>query len=188
MNKFIIYIGLISTLGCRVIQTSAPVSGKDDFEIKNGNFVGLTYSDTTYFSDGTIESIFIYAYDFEQIKTKMYVGRQIEYFDNGNKKFDGSYKIGSFVNCCFAGYCMMFYPYKSGQWKYYYNNGQVKAFGTYLNSLEHMDTSCEGGDDYYTNRISEDWKFYDTEGNLVEPSEKVIEELEAVNTFISYWL
>lgn len=118
----------------------------------------------------------------------MLVSKQLEYFRNGEKKYEGSYNIGSFVNCCFAGYCMMFYPYKTGHWEYYYENGQLKATGNYVNPLEHMDTSCEGGDDYFANRISIDWKFYDLYGNTIEPSEKLIEELEAVDTFFQYWL
>lgn len=67
-------------------------------------------------------------------------------FSNGKKRDEGEYKIGSFVDCCVAGYCMKYYHYKSGIWKYYNEDGALKYELNYKPDTLHVNTNCEGGD------------------------------------------
>jgi len=69
-----------------------------------------------------------------------------EFYENRNVKIEGSYKIGSYVDCCFAGPCRSFYFYKVGQWKYYNSAGELDYEIEFTPATLRIDTRCEGGD------------------------------------------
>jgi len=68
------------------------------------------------------------------------------FYPNNILKEEGEYRIGHYINCCFAGACMQYYHYKIGKWKYYDSNGNLKCKVAYIPSTLHKDTNCEGGD------------------------------------------
>lgn len=74
-------------------------------------------------------------------------GHWKEYNSNGILKREGSYKIGSYIQCCFAGPCNQYYHYRSGIWKYYDDDGLLSYELEFVPSKIHIITSCEGGDD-----------------------------------------
>ncbi|MEP3209739.1 MAG: hypothetical protein ABJN95_11140 [Maribacter sp.] len=74
-------------------------------------------------------------------------GHWKEYNSNGILKREGNYKIGSYIQCCFAGPCNQYYHYKSGIWKYYDDEGSLSYELEFVPSKIHIVTSCEGGDD-----------------------------------------
>lgn len=83
------------------------------------------------------------------------VGYWREYSENGILKMEGSYKLGSFINCCLDGYCHHYYYYRSGLWKIYDENGDLKYEFTYEPTELHIETSCEGGDNLLFGIIKE---------------------------------
>jgi len=78
--------------------------------------------------------------------TELRVGLWKEFYENRNVKIEGSYKIGSYVDCCFAGPCRSFYFYKVGQWKYYNSAGELDYEIEFTPATLRIDTRCEGGD------------------------------------------
>lgn len=74
------------------------------------------------------------------------VGYWKEYYENGNLKMEGNYKIGSYISCCVGGACRSFHYYRSGLWKIYDNGGNLKYELIFEPTKLHIDTTCEGGD------------------------------------------
>ena len=91
---------------------------------------------------------------------------------------EGNYKLDTYKQCCVSGFCDGYYSYKYGEWKYYHENGKLKAKGTYRIGKKHKKTSCEGGDEINFGYVTNNWKFYDVDGNEIKPSEKDILEIE----------
>lgn len=69
-----------------------------------------------------------------------------EYDENGILKAEGSYKIGSYLDCCTAGLCRAFYYYRIGEWKYFDEQGVLDFSLDYVPTEHLVDTNCEGGD------------------------------------------
>ncbi len=75
------------------------------------------------------------------------VGHWKEYNTNGVLKREGNYKIGSYIECCYAGPCNQFYHYRTGIWRYYDDNGVLSYELEFVPTKIHIVTNCEGGDD-----------------------------------------
>ena len=69
-----------------------------------------------------------------------------EYDENENLVAEGNYKISSYVDCCTAGACRVFYFYRDGQWKYFNKTGELKFMLNFVPREHSLDTRCEGGD------------------------------------------
>ncbi len=106
------------------------------------------------------------------------VGFWKEFHKNGKLKSEGNYKLDTYKQCCVSGFCDGYYSYKYGEWKYYHENGNLKAKGTYRIGKKYKKTSCEGGDEINFGYVTNNWNFYDTNGNEMKPSEKDILEIE----------
>jgi hypothetical protein len=78
--------------------------------------------------------------------THIKVGPWKEFYENGNVKTEGYYKIGSYIDCCTAGVCRQFYFYRTGQWRYFDSAGQLKYELEFTPETLKVDTNCEGGD------------------------------------------
>lgn len=175
---------LLSALGCRTNKSATNyILDTSRFEIEEHTFKGESYVDTTYFENGNIEAISTFAYSKEGVQTKMFSGERTEFYTDGTLKSTGFYDMSYYVNCCFAGHCLMDYFYKTGQWTYYYPNGQIRAKGIYLNELHHIDTSCRGGDNVMNSRTTKDWEYYDEQGTEMEPPKQLLKELEVNDYF-----
>ena len=72
--------------------------------------------------------------------TTLKKGHWTYYHDNGQLKSKGTYKIGSYTECCTVGPCEQLYNYKFGDWEYYYPNGQLRTKGSYEETNLHIDT------------------------------------------------
>lgn len=69
-----------------------------------------------------------------------------EYDENGILKAEGNYKIDSYLDCCTAGLCRAFYYYRTGEWKYFDDQGVFDFSLNYVPTEHLVDTNCEGGD------------------------------------------
>jgi hypothetical protein len=100
------------------------------------------------------------------------------FYENGQLKSSGSYKLDTFIQCCYDGPCDWYYSYKHGEWKYYYDNGKLKAKGTYQIIKKQEDTSCQDGDQINFGTVTDSWQFYDREGTQITPNKNDIAEIE----------
>ena len=114
--------------------------------------------------------------------TTLKKGHWIYYHDNGQLKSKGTYKVGSYIECCTAGPCEQLYNYKFGDWEYYHSNGQLKAKGRYQETNLQVNTNCQEGDDFPFGLTTGEWKFYARDGELTELSTTELREYETVKT------
>ena len=78
--------------------------------------------------------------------TNIKVGHWKEFYENGNVRVEGQYKIGSYIECCTAGACRQFYFYRTGQWRYFNSAGILNYELEFTPETLTINTNCEGGD------------------------------------------
>ncbi|PCE64739.1 toxin-antitoxin system YwqK family antitoxin [Sediminicola luteus] len=83
------------------------------------------------------------------------VGHWKEFRANGTIEAEGSYKIGSYIQCCYAGPCHWYYHYRYGKWKYYDVNGELCYELEFVPTELRIKTSCDGGDDLLFGLVKE---------------------------------
>ena len=79
-------------------------------------------------------------------QTVIKIGTWKEFYENGNIKSFGEYKIGSFIDCCVGGACRSFYSYRIGLWRYFDINGSPDYEVEFSPETLKINTRCEGGD------------------------------------------
>ncbi|MBE0391532.1 hypothetical protein [Flavobacterium sp. PL002] len=114
------------------------------------------------------------------------IGFWNEFYENGQLKESGNYKLDSYKQCCVTGLCYEFYSYKFGEWIYYHQNGKTKAKGTYKIGKKNRDTSCENGAEINFGFVTVKWKFYDEENNERHPNARDVTEIEK-SSYITEW-
>lgn len=90
------------------------------------------------------------------------VGNWTEYYNGGMIKEEGTYKIGSFIDCCTGGHCRAFYYYRDGLWKFYDEQGTLTFQLEFVPSRLHVDTRCGGDSLTYGLIKSFPISYYDT--------------------------
>ncbi len=136
-----------------------------------------------YYDNGSVKSLARYAISKFGKPTELIIGEYILKDENGTTRQKGDFKIGRYVQCCAGGLCAQYYNYKDGLWQYYYDNGQLSAAVNFKPVLAYISTSCEGGDRLYFGKADIGSSiFYDKGGNEVNPTSKMIEEVETVVT------
>jgi len=85
--------------------------------------------------------------------------REILYYDNGNKRMEGSFKNDE----------------RTGMWSYWYPDGSIWSEGVYKDGEEHglKTVYYENGQKYYEGTMIDGvrtgkWLFWDREGNLIK--------------------
>ncbi|MDP2160197.1 MAG: hypothetical protein Q8K02_06925 [Flavobacterium sp.] len=134
-----------------------------------------------YYQNGKIKSV-----TNTDILTGLRIGFWNEFYENGQLKESGNYKLDSYKQCCTAGLCDEFYSYKFGEWLYYHQNGKLKAKGIYKIGTKNRNTSCEGGAEINFGFVTDNWKFYDENGNEIKPNSNEINEIEK-SSYITEW-
>lgn len=130
---------------------------------------------TNYYENGFVKSVGNLD---SELLLRGKIGLWNEFYENGKLKESGIYKSDFYTDCCTGGLCDMVYSYKVGEWNYYHKNGKLKAKGIYGIGKKNIETSCEGGDEIRFGYITENWKFYDLNGNEIRPTNKQISEIE----------
>ena len=118
--------------------------------------------------------------------TGLRIGFWNEFYENGQLKESGNYKLDSYKQCCVAGLCDEFYSYKFGEWVYYHQNGKLRAKGIYKIGKKNRNTSCEGGAEINFGFVNENWKFYNENGNEIKPNSNDIAEIEK-SSYLTEW-
>ena len=134
-----------------------------------------------YYQNGNIKNIVN-----SDSLTGLRIGFWNEFYENGQLKESGNYKMDSYKQCCVAGLCDEFYSYKFGEWIYYYRNGKIKAKGIYKIGKKNRDTSCENGAEINFGFVTEKWKFYDEENIERQPNDIDIVEMEK-SSYVTEW-
>ena len=101
-----------------------------------------------------------------------------EFYENGQLKESGNYKLDNYKICSIAGLADMQYSYKIGEWCYFYSNGNLKAKGIYKIGKKNIENSCEGGYDINFGSVTDDWEFFDNKGNKIPSTKEIINEIE----------
>ncbi|MBF6639854.1 hypothetical protein IVB69_00025 [Flavobacterium sp. J49] len=166
--KLTIYILILFTFfSCK--------SSKVDLELTQIN------TKVEYYQNGKIKTV---------VNTDSLTGLRIgfwnEFYENGQLKESGNYKLDSYKQCCVAGLCDEFYSYKFGEWSYYHLNGKLKAKGIYKIGKKIRNTNCEGGAEINFGFITENWKFYNEEGIEIKPNTSDITEIEK-SSYTTQW-
>jgi len=183
MRSFIILSILILLVSCnRRLTSSIDIADENKYEIIKSNFTGNSELKEENFSNGQTRERGKYAYDEENVLSTLKVGEWSYFYENGQLRSTGKYNIGTYIQCCFSGACKQFYNYKIGIWKYYYPNGQLMATGEYEIKQLHVDTSCKGGDDIPFGLTSPQWKYFNEQGESIQPTVELILKLETIKT------
>ena len=162
--RIIIYIlTFLLFVSCKTTQTK--------LELLEKNIATEYYDSGEIKSVGTIE-------DFHKEYNNYRIGFWREFYRDGMLKESGNYKLDTYTQCCTGGICDGFYSYKFGEWSYYHQNGKLKAKGKYRIGKKYIKTSCEGGDEINFGFVSDNWKFYDENGNEITPTKNDIAEIE----------
>jgi hypothetical protein len=183
MRNFITLSILILFASCsKRLTYRVHIADENKYEIAKGDFIGKSGSKEEIFSNGQIKERGNYAYDDENALSALKVDEWSSFYENGQQKSIGKYKIGTYIQCCFSGPCKQYYNYKIGTWKYYHPNGQLKAMGDYEIKKLHVNTSCEGGDDMPFGLTSAQWQYFNEQGQSIQPTQELVLELETVKS------
>lgn len=158
------------------------IADEHKYEIRKGEFKGNSEMKELSFPNGQLKEQGNYAYDNKRSLSDLKIDEWSSYYENGQLKSKGKYNIGTYIQCCFSGACKQFYNYKIDFWEYFHSNGQVKAAGEYQTRQMHVVTSCEGGDDIPFGVTTSKWNYFNELGDIIEPADELIIELETVNT------
>lgn len=158
-------------INCKTTQPKSEFVGK--------SIVNEYYSTGEIKSTGTIEDLHKEYFNFK-------IGFWREFYKNGKLKASGNYQLDTYKQCCTGGVCDGYYSYKFGEWNYYHENGTLKSTGKYRIGKKHINTSCKDGDEINFGYVNDNWKFYDSNGNEIEPSKSDIAEIEETS-FLDQW-
>ncbi|ALI98551.1 toxin-antitoxin system YwqK family antitoxin [Rufibacter tibetensis] len=101
---------------------------------------------TLYFENGIIKATGSFAESTAKETSQLKTGLWKEYYQNGTLRHEGTYQIGSYLNCGVVGLLTEYYHYKVGHWKYFNEKGELEFEVDFTPSTLHVETSCEGGD------------------------------------------
>ena len=109
-----------------------------------------------------------------------------EYHETGQLKAEGKVKTDTYVQCCFIGPCDQPYMFKVDTWKFYYENGNLRAKGIFIPGMKKIETSCEGGDNIVAGFVNKEWVYFDRKGLPIDSDEDFIEEIQNGSYIIDY--
>ncbi len=173
---------ILATLFSCATSKHKVISYNDIFSLESTiGFVGSDSLVVNYFDNGKIKESGKFAKSEIKYLKDLKCDLWEEYYLNGNLKSKGKFEIGKYIECSTGGYIYEYYHFKVGNWEYYFKNGQLKAKGDYEIEEKHINTSCQGGDRLMFGQInSNNWVFYNNEGNIIDASDSLIMQLETV--------
>jgi hypothetical protein len=92
-------------------------------------------------------------------------GSWLYFYDSGREQARVTYKIGSYTECCTAGYCDQPYEYLVGEFEAWWPNGRLLVRGRLTPSSVHKDTNCDGGATVFHGIPSADTKYWTADGS-----------------------
>jgi hypothetical protein len=130
------------------------------------------YTDTVKYSDSSfaIGQIILDSFmEFERGK----LGEWTFYYPSGKVYSKGSYSIGVYTECQVAGPVLIGYSFKTGAWKYWYDNGVLMAEGIYEPTQVEKETNCSI-DAKNISKATSKWNLFDNTGIKINNGEMMI--------------
>jgi antitoxin component YwqK of YwqJK toxin-antitoxin module len=93
-------------------------------------------------------------------------GNWTEFYESGIIKSSGQFSSGSYTVCGVVPFTA-YYEFKIGEWNYYYPNNKVKANGVYEYGSKNIENTCESGANLKCGNLTNEWNFYNSNGELV---------------------
>lgn len=131
--------------------------------------------DTVKYSDSSFAVGQIILDPFMEFERRKF-GEWAFYYPSGKIYSKGSYSIGAFTECQFAGPSLIGYSFKTGGWKYWYENGILMAEGIYQATQIEEKTNC-GSDTINVSNVTPNWKLFDNSGMKANNSETIISRI-----------
>ena len=133
----------------------------------------------TIFSDGKFGVGFVIIDPFDEFNDVRY-GEWNNFNLDGRLYSSGKYSVGAKIYCSPGGPVIQGYSYKTGLWRYMYDNGQKMALGRF--KLKKIPFGVCGGDYEVISKTTKKWKFYSKTGLPLTDSKSIRENID--NT---YW-
>ena len=143
MKKILIVLSLLILISCSPKMIGITFLGIS----KYGNLEkGIPLFDTLMVDLNGKDTISIgkYAVSTEKKMSKLKTGYWKTYYPNNILKEEGEYRISKFSNCGIAGPFYEYNNYRTGVWKYYKENGDLKYPLNYYSDTLLVQNSCEG--------------------------------------------
>ena len=153
---------------CRTTMDDIYIRDYYRLSIADSGFNGVSATDTIFLENRDIAAIGEYIIAFDTLQTDIKVNQWTYFYENGQIKMTGNYKVFSSYDCGFAGVYRYYYSIKSGIWTFFYPNGQLKAKGIFKLRLEDVPSMCRGHAKIYRSAFDNNWIFYDENGNEAE--------------------
>ncbi len=198
--KFFILISIL--LGCKTAQISNVDTAEKEidqviqidkglekyvvhdyelFKFHKGEFIGKDTLLTFEKEKGQKISEGYYAINTQNEISRLKTGFHQTFYLTGKIKSEGEYKVGTYLNCCAGGPCQQYYNYKIGNWKYYYENSEIKAIINYSTKNFRINTSCDKGDTIVFGTI-ETIQLFAEDGSVQKVTESDLNEFQTVTT------
>ena len=148
---------------------------KDDYQRIDSVQQFYMHIDTVRYSDSSFaigQLILDPSMEFERRK----FGEWTFYYPSGKVYSKGSYSIGAYTVCQFAGPSITGYSFKTGAWKYWYDNGNLMAEGIYEPKQVEELTNC-GSDTVNVSKVTTNWNYFDNSGIKMNNGEAIISKI-----------
>ncbi|WCO03608.1 toxin-antitoxin system YwqK family antitoxin [Psychroserpens ponticola] len=100
------------------------------------------------------------------LRNELRSGIWTEFYESGIIKSSGKFSSGSYTVCGVVPFTA-YYEFKIGEWSYYYSNNKIKANGVYEYGSKNIENTCEGGANLKCGNLTNEWKFYNSNGESV---------------------
>ena len=127
--------------------------------------------DTVHYSDSSFAVGQIILDPFMEFERRKF-GDWTFYYPSGKIYSKGTYSIGAYTECQFAGPSLIGYSFKTGEWKYWYENGVLMAEGIYEPTHVEEKTNC-GVDIINVSSVTSKWKLFDNSGTKLNNGEVI---------------
>jgi len=131
--------------------------------------------DTVHYSDSSFAVGQIVLDPFMEFERRKF-GEWTFYYPSGKIYSKGSYSIGAFTECQYAGPSLIGYSFKTGARRYWYDNGILMAEGIYKPTQVEEKTNC-GSDTINVSNVTPNWKLFDNSGMKVNNGEAIISKI-----------
>lgn len=104
------------------------------------------------------------------------------FYADGARKAEVTYALSCYIQCCSGGSCPQIHDYPAGNFVLWYPSGRKLGEGSFVTVTQHVETSCQGGDDTKIGRLSPDSRFWREDGRPM-----TIEEARASGYLFAGW-
>jgi len=104
------------------------------------------------------------------------------WYDDGAKRAAVTYALSCYIQCCSPGPCPQVHDYPTGSFILWHRSGAKLGQGTFHTIEQHVDTSCEGGDDTKAGVVSNTSRFWREDGSAM-----TLDEARASGLLLPGW-